>query len=59
MVRLGHADVVHLLMQLGIMLIMGRLFAEIARKFKQPAVIGEIIAESRPMISMMPSCIRR
>jgi Kef-type K+ transport system membrane component KefB len=44
MVKLGHGDVVHLLIQLGIMLIMGRLFAEIARKFKQPAVIGEIIA---------------
>ena len=44
MVRLGHADVVHLLMQLGIMLIMGRILAEVARKFKQPAVIGEIIA---------------
>jgi Kef-type K+ transport system membrane component KefB len=44
MVRLDHAVVVHLLVQLGIMLIMGRLFAEIARKFKQPAVIGEIIA---------------
>jgi Kef-type K+ transport system membrane component KefB len=44
MVRLGHADVVHLLMQLGIMLIVGRIFAEVARKFKQPAVIGEIIA---------------
>jgi Kef-type K+ transport system membrane component KefB len=44
MVRLSHADVVHLLMQLGIMLIMGRILAEVARKFKQPAVIGEIIA---------------
>jgi Kef-type K+ transport system membrane component KefB len=44
MVRLGHADVVHLLMQLGIMLIIGRILAEVARKFKQPAVIGEIIA---------------
>ncbi|HEY9008525.1 cation:proton antiporter [Ohtaekwangia sp.] len=44
MVRLGHADVVHLLMQLGMMLVAGRLFAELARKFKQPAVIGEIIA---------------
>jgi Kef-type K+ transport system membrane component KefB len=31
-------------MQLGIMLIAGRLFAEVARKFKQPAVIGEIVA---------------
>lgn len=44
MVRLGHADGVHLLMQLGIILIVGRILAEVARKFKQPAVIGEIIA---------------
>ncbi|NBW37600.1 MAG: cation:proton antiporter [Cytophagia bacterium] len=44
MVRLAHADVVHLLVQLGVMLIAGRLFAEIARRFGQPAVIGEIIA---------------
>lgn len=44
MVRLGHGDVVQLLVQLAIMLIMGRMFAEVARKFKQPAVIGEIIA---------------
>ncbi|HEY9049671.1 MAG TPA: cation:proton antiporter [Ohtaekwangia sp.] len=44
MVRLGHADVVHLLIQLGTMLIAGRMFAELARKFKQPAVVGEIIA---------------
>jgi Kef-type K+ transport system membrane component KefB len=44
MVRLGHGDVVQLLIQLGVMLIMGRLFAEAARKFKQPAVVGEIIA---------------
>lgn len=42
--KLSHADVVHLLMQLSIMLIMGRLLAEAARKFHQPAVIGEIIA---------------
>lgn len=42
--KLSHADVVQLLIQLGIMLIMGRLLAEVARKFKQPAVIGEIIA---------------
>src|SRR6188768_1502363 len=44
MVRLAHGDVVQLLIQLGIMLLMGRLLAEVARKFKQPAVIGEIIA---------------
>lgn len=42
--KLGHADVVHLLMQLAIMLVMGRLFSEAARKLRQPAVIGEIIA---------------
>lgn len=44
MVRLGHADVVQLLIQLGVMLIVGRVFAEIARKLNQPSVIGEIIA---------------
>src|SRR5688572_6016209 len=26
------------------MLLMGRLFAEVARKFKQPAVVGELVA---------------
>jgi Kef-type K+ transport system membrane component KefB len=44
MVRLGHADVVQLLIQLGTLLIVGRIFAEIARKLNQPAVIGEILA---------------
>jgi Kef-type K+ transport system membrane component KefB len=42
--KLGHADVVHLLLQLSCMLVMGRLFAEVARKLNQPAVIGEIVA---------------
>ncbi|NOS93967.1 MAG: cation:proton antiporter [Cyclobacteriaceae bacterium] len=42
--KLSHADVVHLLMQLSIMLLLGRLLSEALRKFKQPAVIGEIIA---------------
>jgi Kef-type K+ transport system membrane component KefB len=42
--KLGHVDVMHLLLQLGIMLVMGRLFAEVFRKLNQPAVIGEIIA---------------
>ncbi len=42
--KLSHVDVVHLLVQLSIMLLMGRLLAEAARKFKQPAVVGEIIA---------------
>lgn len=42
--KLSHADVVHLLLQLSAMLVMGRLFAEAARKLHQPSVIGEIIA---------------
>ncbi|HEX6224308.1 MAG TPA: cation:proton antiporter [Chryseolinea sp.] len=42
--KLSHADVVHLLVQLSAMLVMGRIFAEAARKIHQPAVIGEIIA---------------
>jgi Kef-type K+ transport system membrane component KefB len=42
--KLGHADVVHLLVQLSIMLVMARLFAEVLRKLNQPAVIGEILA---------------
>jgi Kef-type K+ transport system membrane component KefB len=42
--KLSHADVVHLLIQLSIMLLLGRLLSEALRKFKQPAVIGEIIA---------------
>lgn len=42
--KLSHHEVVQLLIQLGVMLIAGRLLAELARKFKQPAVIGEIIA---------------
>jgi Kef-type K+ transport system membrane component KefB len=40
--KLIHADVVHLLLQLSIMLLVGRLFAEVARKMRQPAVVGEI-----------------
>ena len=42
--KLGHDDVFHLLVQLSIMLVMGRLFAEGARKLNQPGVIGEIFA---------------
>ena len=42
--KLGHADVVHLLIQLSVMLIMARLFAEVLRKLNQPGVIGEILA---------------
>lgn len=42
--KLTQYEIMNLLIQLGIMLIMGRLLAEIARKLKQPAVVGEILA---------------
>ena len=42
--KLSQMEVMGLLIQLGVMLIAGRFFAEGARKFKQPAVVGEILA---------------
>lgn len=42
--KLSQHEVMNLLIQLSVMLIMGRLFAEAARKIKQPAVVGEILA---------------
>jgi Kef-type K+ transport system membrane component KefB len=44
MLKLSQHELLNLLLQLGIMLIAGRVMAEVARKFKQPAVVGEIIA---------------
>lgn len=44
MESLAHKDVINLLLQLATMLLLARVFAEIAQKFKQPAVVGEIIA---------------
>lgn len=44
MPKLSAHELMGLLIQLGVMLLMGRIFAEVARKFKQPAVIGEIVA---------------
>jgi Kef-type K+ transport system membrane component KefB len=44
MSKLSHHEVMVLLVQLSTMLLMGRLFAEIARRLKQPAVVGELIA---------------
>lgn len=44
MESLAHKDVINLLLQLATMLLLARIFAEIAQKFKQPAVVGEIIA---------------
>jgi Kef-type K+ transport system membrane component KefB len=42
--NLSHSELIHLLVQLSVMLAFGRVMAEVARKFKQPAVIGEIVA---------------
>jgi len=42
--KLSQHEIMNLLVQLSIMLMMGRLFAEMARKIKQPAVVGEILA---------------
>jgi len=44
MVKLSQQELMGLLIQLGIMLMFGRMMAEAARKFKQPSVVGEIIA---------------
>lgn len=44
METLDHKEVINLLLQLASILILARIFAEVARKFKQPAVIGEIFA---------------
>jgi Kef-type K+ transport system membrane component KefB len=42
--KLSHSELIHLMVQLCVMLAMGRVMAEVARKFKQPAVVGEILA---------------
>ncbi len=44
MSKLSQQEIMALLVQLSVMLLMGRLFAELARKVKQPSVVGEIIA---------------
>ena len=44
MEKLSHPEVVNLLIQLSLMLGVGRLMAELFRVFKQPAVVGEIVA---------------
>ncbi|WP_209330899.1 cation:proton antiporter [Lunatimonas salinarum] len=41
---LSHTEVINLLIQLASMLLMARMFAELARKFNQPAVVGELLA---------------
>jgi len=42
--HLDHSEVVNLLLQLGILLLAARLFGELARRFHQPLVLGEILA---------------
>ena len=42
--KLTHGELIHLMVQLSVMLAFGRILAEVARKFKQPAVVGELIA---------------
>jgi len=44
MLKLSQNELLNLLIQLGIMLVASRVLAEIARRFKQPAVVGEIVA---------------
>ena len=44
MEKLSHGEVINLLLQLATMLVMARVFAEIAQKFRQPAVVGELLA---------------
>lgn len=44
MEKLSHTELINLLLQLSVMLVLARVLAEVARKMKQPAVIGEIIA---------------
>ncbi len=44
MIKLSQHEVTMLLIQLGVMLMMGRIFAELARVFRQPGVVGEILA---------------
>ncbi len=43
MQRLAHSDVLFLLLQLALMLFFARAFGELAKRLKQPAVVGEIL----------------
>ncbi len=44
MIKLATADIVILLVQLGSILALAKLFGELFRRYRQPAVIGEILA---------------
>lgn len=43
MQRLAHSDVLFLLLQLMLMLVTARTFGELAKRLRQPAVVGEIL----------------
>ncbi len=42
--KLTHHEIINLLVQLSLLLLAGRLMAELARKLNQPSVVGEIMA---------------
>jgi Kef-type K+ transport system membrane component KefB/mannitol/fructose-specific phosphotransferase system IIA component (Ntr-type) len=44
MSRLSHTDITTILLALGVLLAMARIFGELATRLRQPAVIGEIFA---------------
>ncbi|MGE0770830.1 MAG: cation:proton antiporter [Cyclobacteriaceae bacterium] len=44
MIKLNHQEIINLMFQLGIMLLVGRALAEAARRLRQPAVVGELLA---------------
>lgn len=41
---MSHADIVALFMSLGVLLVVARLLGELARRFGQPSVLGELAA---------------
>ena len=44
MSKLAHNEVISLILSIGMMLIIARLFGEMFRKFRMPLVVGELIA---------------
>ena len=41
---MSHAEIINLLLALGIMLLLGRIFGEFFRKLRMPLVVGELVA---------------
>ncbi len=41
---MSHEEIIHLLLALGSMLLLGRIFGEFFRKLKMPLVVGELVA---------------